>query len=141
MPKFITASLTDELRPNDKIVANFGVRSRALLVRPPEHRRPDYTFWFNQAANTYCYNLRTGQPLVDPFPPQFGVGNPPALHSGFNNTCGPAGPGPTGRVDPSTGDPVGNPERQIRHAALQRPQRRGAHAQRLRTANRRDVLR
>jgi hypothetical protein len=113
VPKFVTASLTDDWRPNDKTVVNFGVRLERFEYDRPSTDSADYKFWFNQVANTYCYNLRTGQPLVDPFPPQFGVGNPPALHSGFNNTCGPVGPGPTGHVDPSTGDPVGNPNGQF----------------------------
>jgi hypothetical protein len=110
-PQFLTASLTDEWRPNDKLVLNAGVRlERFGYVRSSTDNAP-FNFWFNQAANTYCYDLRTGQPLFANTKPQF-AGQSPTLAQGFGNTCGIAGAGPTGRVDPATGDPVGNPNGQ-----------------------------
>ena len=108
VPKFTTASLTDEWRPNERTVLNFGLRMERFEYDRPSTDTPEYKFWFNQVANAYCYDLKTGQPLIDPQPPQF-VADTPKLHLGYNNTCGPAGPGPTGHIDPATGDPVGNP--------------------------------
>jgi hypothetical protein len=111
-PKFLTASITDEIRPNDKLVANLGLRLERFEYDRTPTNSADYTYWFNQAANTFCYDLRTQQPLFAATKP--GVANTqPTLAQGYNNTCGVAGAGPTGRVDPATGDPVGNPNGQF----------------------------
>jgi hypothetical protein len=113
-PVFTSISLTDEFRPTDKLLLNGGVRLETYTYKRAAADDAAYRFWFNQAANTYCYDLRTGQPFVtgvNTNPANLGV--LPPIQLGFNNTCGvAAGPGQTsstGRVDPATGDPVGNP--------------------------------
>jgi hypothetical protein len=117
-PVFTSFSLTDEMRPTDKLLINGGLRLESYTYKRPGADDAAYKFWFNQAANSYCYDLRTGQPFLTPLTANpAALGSLPPVQIGFNNTCGvAAGPGqtsPTGRVDPATGDPVGNPNGQF----------------------------
>jgi Carboxypeptidase regulatory-like domain/TonB-dependent Receptor Plug Domain/TonB dependent receptor len=117
-PVFTSFSMTDEFRPSDKLLLNGGLRYETYTYKRPGADDPAYRFWFNQAANSYCYDLRTGQPFLTPVAANpAALGLLPPVQIGFNNTCGvAAGPGqtsPTGRVDPATGDPVGNPNGQF----------------------------
>jgi len=117
-PVFTSFSLTDEFRPSDKLLINGGMRYETYMYKRPAADDAAYNFWFNQAANSYCYDLRTGQPFLTPVTANpAGLGVLPPVQIGFNNTCGvAAGPGQTsstGRVDPATGDPVGNPNGQF----------------------------
>jgi hypothetical protein len=123
-PKFTTASVTDEWRPNGKTVVNYGLRLERFEYDRPSSTSADYGFWFNQAANTYCYNFVSGQPLFNPVPKGSYLGTPPSLTTGYNNTCGitvaayntangTSLTSPTGRVDSATGQPVGNPNGQF----------------------------
>ena len=83
VPKFSSAALTDEWRPNDRLDVNFGVRFERFeydLATPGT----DFPFWYNAAANSYCYNLSTLAPLLNPLP--FGA-PPPATPAVVNGPC------------------------------------------------------
>lgn len=73
-PQFSSLALQDEWRPNDKLDLNVGVRFESYVYNLPSADTPDYNFWFNQAANAYCYDPGTGQPILVPVP----IGSSPA---------------------------------------------------------------
>ncbi len=112
-PKFTTASITDEFRPDARLALYYGARFENFQYDRTDTDTAAYRFWFDQAANTYCYDLVTKQPLYVATKP--GLANAsPALATGYGNTCGVASASsPTGRVDPATDDPVTNPNGQF----------------------------
>ena len=56
-PVFTNFSLTDEFRPNSKLDINVGLRFESFQYNLSDSSGADYKFWFNQAANTFCYDL------------------------------------------------------------------------------------
>jgi hypothetical protein len=75
-PKFTTASLQDEFRPNDKLDLNIGVRFERYQYDLVDSNNAMNNFWFNAAAQVYCYDPATGQPLLTPITPN---SPPPAV--------------------------------------------------------------
>ena len=73
-PQFTSLALQDEWRPNDKLDLNVGVRFESYVYNLPSADNPEYNFWFAQAANAYCYDPGTGQPILTPVP----IGSSPA---------------------------------------------------------------
>ena len=73
-PQFSSLALQDEWRPNDKLDLNVGVRFESYVYNLPSADNPEYNFWFAQAANAYCYDPATGQPILTPVP----IGSSPA---------------------------------------------------------------
>jgi len=67
-PQFSAGSLTDQWKPNDKFLLNAGLRfeNYTYVVPTGASNGADYAFWFNQAAQSYCYDPATGQPVTSP---------------------------------------------------------------------------
>jgi hypothetical protein len=68
-PKFFDAALQDEFRPNDKLVLNVGARFERYQYDMADTSNPEFAFWFNAAANSYCYDPNTLQPVMQTLPP------------------------------------------------------------------------
>ncbi|MBV8116990.1 MAG: TonB-dependent receptor, partial [Candidatus Eremiobacteraeota bacterium] len=75
VPQFASFALQDEWRPTDKWDINAGVRFESYVYQLGNTDSAEYNFWFNQAANAYCYDPITGQPVLTPTPP----GSSPSL--------------------------------------------------------------
>ncbi|HEY1656564.1 MAG TPA: TonB-dependent receptor, partial [Candidatus Tumulicola sp.] len=91
-PQFSSVALQDEWRPTDRWDINAGVRFESYVYNLPSTSSPEFNFWFNQAANGYCYDPSTGQPILVPV----GPGTPP----------GNAGPQPLPNT-PGSGETAG----------------------------------
>ncbi len=77
-PKFSSYSLSDEFRPNDKLLLNMGLRLESFEYDLPSSQSPAENFWFNQAANSYCYDPANGNaPVQAKQTPPFFPGNAP----------------------------------------------------------------
>jgi len=63
-PKFSSYSLTDQWRPNDKLLLNLGVRLEQFQYDLLNNTAPDSQFWFNAAQNDYCYDPANGNAPV-----------------------------------------------------------------------------
>ena len=68
-PKFTTVSLEDEFRPNDKLNLNLGLRLERYQYDLADSNNAMFNFWFNAAANIYCYDPATLQPILNPIKP------------------------------------------------------------------------
>ena len=83
-PKFTSAALEDDFRPNGKLDLNLGVRFERYEYDMQNTQSPEFNFWFNAAANSYCYDPNSGQPLMQQLPPGY-----PPYYAGpqisFNN--------------------------------------------------------
>lgn len=101
-PQFSAGSITDQFKPNDRLLINAGLRFENYnYVIPTTTNGRDYAFWFNQAANSYCYDPATNQPVV-----RGGVtffSDPPLIV---------AGPGTPCPNSPITGQPTLHPNGQ-----------------------------
>ena len=73
-PQFSSAALQDEFRPNDKLDLNLGVRFESYVYDLQNTDTAENNFWFAQAANAYCYDPGTGQPILVQVP----IGSPPS---------------------------------------------------------------
>ncbi|HEY1681836.1 MAG TPA: TonB-dependent receptor [Candidatus Tumulicola sp.] len=73
-PQFSSAALQDEFRPNDKLDLNLGVRFESYVYDLQNTDTAENNFWFAQAANAYCYDPGTGQPILVQVP----LGSPPS---------------------------------------------------------------
>jgi hypothetical protein len=69
VPQFSALALTDEWRPGDKWDINAGVRFESYVYDLANTVNPEFNFWFNQAANAYCYDPKTGQPILQTIHP------------------------------------------------------------------------
>jgi hypothetical protein len=69
VPKFTSLALTDEIRPNDKIDLNVGLRYENYTYDFPSTVNSEFNFWFRTAQNSYCYDPATGQPVLNPVTP------------------------------------------------------------------------
>ena len=74
-PVFTDVALEDQFRPNDKLNLNIGARFERYQYDFADTTDPEFNFWFNAAANSYCYDPDTKQPLLQALPP----GTPPSL--------------------------------------------------------------
>ena len=72
-PQFSSVALQDEFRPTDRWDINLGVRFESYVYQLPQTANPETNFWFGQAQNGYCYDPKTGQPILVPISP----GTPP----------------------------------------------------------------
>ncbi|MDQ6930397.1 MAG: TonB-dependent receptor [Candidatus Eremiobacteraeota bacterium] len=63
-PIFTSYSLTDEFRPNEKLLINAGVRLESFKYNLPSSDGADYKFWFHAAQNSYCYDPANGNAPV-----------------------------------------------------------------------------
>ncbi|MDP9019130.1 MAG: TonB-dependent receptor, partial [Candidatus Eremiobacteraeota bacterium] len=97
-PEFTSEAINDEFRPNDRLLINAGLRFEQYkynLSAPGA----DFPFWYNAAATTYCYNVGTQAPLVNPLTPgQVPPALPSVKYAGV--------PCPAGFAHPSASDPV-----------------------------------
>jgi len=75
VPQFASFALQDEWRPSDRWDINAGVRFESYVYQLANSDNAENTFWFNQAANAYCYDPVSGQPILTPTPP----GSSPSL--------------------------------------------------------------
>jgi Carboxypeptidase regulatory-like domain/TonB-dependent Receptor Plug Domain/TonB dependent receptor len=72
-PKFYNFSLSDEFRPNDRLLVNAAVRYDNFTYDLPDSTSAATAFYANMTANYSCVNAATNQVLTSPLPP----GNPP----------------------------------------------------------------
>ncbi len=68
-PQFASVALQDEWRPTDRWDINAGVRFESYVYQLPQTANPESNFWFAQAQNGYCYDPKTGQPILIPVSP------------------------------------------------------------------------
>jgi Carboxypeptidase regulatory-like domain/TonB dependent receptor len=73
-PQFASLALQDEWRPTDRWDINLGVRFESYVYDLQNSDTPENAFWFAQAANAYCYDPKTHQPILQVLPP----GSPPS---------------------------------------------------------------
>lgn len=92
-PIFTTASFTDQIRPNEKLVADVGVRFEHDQFDLASTQGVGQDFWFAAARREFCYNPVTNSPVFVPVPVALQASAPPFI--GFN--C---------PVDRSSGTPV-----------------------------------
>jgi len=86
-PTFTTGGLSDQFHPSDKWLLNAGIRFENYNYELANAMTPDNNFWFKAAAQTYCYDPATGQPVTVPLPP---LAPPPAAP--FEGLTCPASP-------------------------------------------------
>ncbi len=83
-PRFTNASLSDQWRPNDKLLINAALRYDNFTYDLPDSAGAATQFYANQTANYTCVFASTNQVLLLPLPP--GVPPPaPALY--VNGDC------------------------------------------------------
>ena len=100
-PKFTSFALEDEFKPNDKLDLNLGVRYENYRYDLTDSNNNEFNFWFNAAAQVFCYDPGTGLPMLTPLTP--GQPVPPApLETNRLASCGVAPSGQEGL------HPVGN---------------------------------
>ncbi|MFN2529377.1 MAG: TonB-dependent receptor domain-containing protein [Candidatus Baltobacteraceae bacterium] len=96
-PEFSSQAINDEFRPNDRLLINAGLRFEQYKYNLSQPG-PDFPFWYNAAANSYCYNVNTLAPLLNTLKP--GGAPPPAAPTIVNGAC------PAGFAHPSASDPA-----------------------------------
>ncbi len=63
-PRFSSIALQDQWQPTDRLNFNLGVRYENYSYVLGNTNSPEFSFWFKQAANAYCYDPGTGQPML-----------------------------------------------------------------------------
>lgn len=77
-------AVSDEWRPNDKLVLNGGLRFDSVRYDLPPASVSD-RFWYTAAQNDYCYDTRDNAPVLSPIPPSSKNPNAsPPLFIGLN---------------------------------------------------------
>ncbi len=66
MPKFASFALTDQFKPNDKLLINLGLRYERFEFDLPTTSDNGKDFWFNAARKEFCYDSQTLAPLQIP---------------------------------------------------------------------------
>ena len=61
-PTFTSYALTDQYNATDKLLLNFGVRLEQYNYKLADLGTPIYSFWYQAAANSLCYDPTTNQP-------------------------------------------------------------------------------
>jgi len=97
-PEFSSQAINDEFRPNDRLLINAGLRFEQYKYNLTQPNNT-FPFWYNAAANSYCYNLSTLAPLVTTLKPGSGI-PPPAPPVATSAAC------PAGYAHPSATDPA-----------------------------------
>ncbi len=72
-PNFANLSLSDQFRPNDRLLFDAAVRYENYTYNMPNSDTPANEFYAQAAANDFCYNTQTGQVYSAPLKP----GQPP----------------------------------------------------------------
>ncbi|MBV8727368.1 MAG: TonB-dependent receptor, partial [Candidatus Eremiobacteraeota bacterium] len=91
-PKFSSASITDQWKPNDKLLVNLGVRWDQFTFLGSDTTGGARTFWFNEFNTNSCINPLTGVPIDKgvitggPFSPTTPCGSIPLAGGGFYAT-------------------------------------------------------
>ncbi len=70
-PKFISASIGDEWRPNEKLDINASIRFDRDEFDLTPVASAAKNFWYTAAQNEFCYDTTTYQPVIVPEPPQY----------------------------------------------------------------------
>jgi hypothetical protein len=70
VPKFAATALNDEVRPNEKLDLNLGLRLERDEYDLANTNTPGKNFWFAAAQREFCYDPTTGLPVLIPQPPQ-----------------------------------------------------------------------
>ncbi|HTA53919.1 MAG TPA: TonB-dependent receptor [Candidatus Acidoferrales bacterium] len=103
-PRFTNASLSDQFRPNDRILINAAIRYDNFTYDLPNSATPANEFYANMTANYTCVLAATNETLVQPLAPGQA---PPASAQYVDGNCNkaaaainPAGPH-TGWVHPN----------------------------------------
>ncbi len=126
-PKFSSAALTDEFKPNDRLDLNLGVRFENYTYDLSNTNTPEFNFWFNAEAQLLCYDPATGQPMFTPLAP--GQPTPPnPISTAPYGACGKAPSGqeglhPVGHTCPPGGVDCGPIKYSAVRAELVQPQR------------------
>ena len=68
-PTFTTGGLQDEFKVSDKLLLNGGIRFENYKYDLANSDTADNNFWFHAAAQEYCYDPATGQPVRLPLGP------------------------------------------------------------------------
>ncbi|MDQ6767787.1 MAG: TonB-dependent receptor [Candidatus Eremiobacteraeota bacterium] len=68
-PRFITTGLSDQFRASNRLLLNVGIRFENYNYDLSNMNTPDNNFWFHAAAQEYCYDPSTGQPVRRPLLP------------------------------------------------------------------------
>ncbi len=102
-PKFTSLSMSDQWRPNDKIVVNGAIRYDNFTYDMPDSNDAATNFYAAMTANYICVQKSTNAVLTQPLPP--GV-PPPANPQYVNGDCNTAATrlfptGPFNRLGPS----------------------------------------
>jgi len=63
VPKFTSASITDQYKPNDKLLINFGLRWDQFQFQGASTTGGARDFWFNEFNQNSCINPLTGVPI------------------------------------------------------------------------------
>jgi hypothetical protein len=83
-PRFSNASLSDQFRPNDKILINAAIRYDNFTYDLPDSATPATEFYASETANYTCVQPSTGQVFLAPLAP----GAPPPASAQFiNGNC------------------------------------------------------
>jgi hypothetical protein len=101
-PNFWSGALEDEIKPNDRLDLNIGVRYEGYQYLLPTLNNNEFNFWFNNYAQVLCYDPGTGLPMFTPLTP----GNPaPAAPFTTGTPLSACGKAPSGQEGLH---PVGN---------------------------------
>ncbi len=96
-PTFATGGLQDQFHPSDRWLLNAGLRYENYNYQLANSDTPDNNFWFKAAAQTFCYDPATGQPVTQPL----GATQPPPAPPFEGLTC---------PNSPITGQPTVHPD-------------------------------
>jgi hypothetical protein len=99
-PEFTNASISDQFRPNDKLLINAALRYDNFTYQLPDSLTAADAFYANMTANYTCVLASTIQVFTEPLPP--GV-PPPAPAQYVNGDCNKAVAALTKGVGPQTG--------------------------------------
>ena len=83
-PRFTSGSLSDQWRPNDKILVNAALRYDNFTFNLPDSAGASTQFYANQTANYTCVQASTNTVLTQPLPPG---APPPAQAIYINGDC------------------------------------------------------
>ena len=90
-PKFAAASITDQWKPNDKLLINLGLRWDQFTFQGSDTTGGARAFWFNEFNTNSCINPLTGAPIDKSligggFSPTTSCGSIPFAGGGFYAT-------------------------------------------------------
>jgi len=68
-PKFTSVALEDQIRPNDRLNVNLGIRWENYEYDLRNVVNPEFNFWYAAANNSYCVDPGTGLAMFSPVTP------------------------------------------------------------------------